>query len=100
MAEEPNAPYSEPVPEIVDDPQDAPLIFADFLWHASTVNDVVRLTFVQSVGKPLDSSDPGWRGVHAATILIPMAQFQNMLEYLNEAEGSWIEKGLARARPR
>lgn len=75
---------------------DAPLVFADGLYHVHTVNGVARLAFAQLTAEPLGTElgDKGYQSRHVVTVAIPLMQLRAVAQYLSESVERWEKAGL------
>lgn len=82
--------------EMVTKAIDAPLLFADGLYHAHTVNGVARLVFSQLATEPLGTpdGDRGYQSRHVVTLAIPLMQLRAVADYLSDSVASWEQAGL------
>lgn len=81
-------PPSPPDDEIrtVTSSTDYPTVFADAVWFATNLGDVIRLQFIENHLEPTNSIAPGIKARHVGTLVMPRVGFKNMLRYLQERD--------------
>jgi hypothetical protein len=83
---------------VVTSVADAPMFYADLLYHVTWFGGVARLAFIRNVA---DAPEPGaavpaldnFKGHHVATIALPATQLVAMRDYLNTVIGLWTPDG-------
>ena len=75
----------QPIP-IVTASIDYPTVFADAVWFASNLGDVVRIQFIENQLEPTDAVNPGFKARHVGTLAMPRVGFKAMLAYLNDMD--------------
>ena len=86
MTDEPTAPV--PVSDggipLATSAVNAQTVFADVVWFAANLGQVVRITFLENILEPEGSLTPGLKARHVGTLVIPRQGFEGMVDYLNE----------------
>lgn len=82
-----------PIP-IVTTSTDAPIVFADFLWHAVSMNGMIRMAFTAYSADPPDHPDPGFKGRHVATVVMPISTLEGTIRYLQDTLKDMTNRGI------
>jgi hypothetical protein len=78
-------PPPPPIP-LVTSSVDYPTIFADAVWFASIMGNVVRIQFVENQIEPSNSPQAGVKARHVGTLAMPREGFKNMVAYLQSMD--------------
>jgi hypothetical protein len=73
---------TEPLVPTVTSSMDYPTIFADAVWFASNLGNVVRVQFIENQLEPTNSPQPGMKARHVGTLAMPRPGFKAMVQYL------------------
>jgi hypothetical protein len=71
-----------PIP-LVTSSKDYPTVFADAVWFAAVMGNVVRLQFIENHLEPGNSPQPGIKAKHVGTLAMPREGFKAMVQYLS-----------------
>lgn len=68
---------------LVTSAANAQTVFADAVWFAANLGDVVRIQLVENILEPTNSPSPGLKARHVGTLVMPRIGFRGMVTYLN-----------------
>lgn len=80
------APPPPPAIPLQNNALNTPTVYADAVWFAANLGNVVRIQFIENQLHTADSTTPGLNARYVGTLLMPRDGFKNMVEYLKRMD--------------